>query len=269
VGSSAAVNVRELDALVAQRIAAGELVRKLKEEKADAAAIETAVQSLQRAKDEIEKLVCWVCPHNSHHHVFVFFVHSFVLCHGLQTVAQKAAEAEERKQLQQFRSDVEDVCRRRFIFTPSCEIYGGTVAPHPTPHLRDLDPLNDTQLNHHACSPCFAGVGGLYDYGPIGCTLKENFLAVWRRHFVLEEDMLEIATVCMTPEPVLKASGHVDRFTDLMVKDEKTADCFRADKLLEAHIDKLLEDVALSSAQREDLFVTLLTYSPDCPVSGP
>ncbi len=96
----------------------------------------------------------------------------------------------------------------------------------------------------------------MYDYGPIGCTLKENFLAVWRRHFVLEEDMLEIATVCMTPEPVLKASGHVDRFTDLMVKDEKTADCFRADKLLEAHIDKLLEDVALSSAQREDLFVT-------------
>jgi hypothetical protein len=58
-GSSAAVNVRELDALVAQRIAAGELVRKLKEEKADAAAIEAAVQSLQRAKDEIEKLVRW------------------------------------------------------------------------------------------------------------------------------------------------------------------------------------------------------------------
>ena len=53
--------------------------------------------------------------------------------------------------------------------------------------------------------PCpSAGVGGLFDYGPIGCTLKENFLAAWRRHFVLEEDMLEIATVCMTPEVVLK-----------------------------------------------------------------
>ncbi len=52
-----------------------------------------------------------------------------------------------------------------------------------------------------------SGVGGLFDYGPIGCTLKENFLTTWRRHFVLEEDMLEIATVCMTPEVVLKYVG--------------------------------------------------------------
>ena len=30
-----------------------------------------------------------------------------------------------------------------------------------------------------------------------------------------------------------RASGHVDRFTDIMVKDSKTGDCFRADHLLE------------------------------------
>ena len=53
--------------------------------------------------------------------------------------------------------------------------------------------------------------------------------------------------------PALRASGHVDRFTDLMVRDEKTLDCYRADKLLEQHIDKLLEDVALPSAQRSGM----------------
>lgn len=37
----------------------------------------------------------------------------------------------------------------------------------------------------------------------------------------------------MTPYPVLKASGHVDRFIDLMVKDVKTHACYRADHLLE------------------------------------
>ena len=37
----------------------------------------------------------------------------------------------------------------------------------------------------------------------------------------------------LTPEPVLKTSGHVDRFTDLMVKDVETGDCYRADKILE------------------------------------
>ena len=45
----------------------------------------------------------------------------------------------------------------------------------------------------------------------------------------------------------------MDRFTDLMVRDEKTLDCYRADKLLEQHIDKLLEDVALPSAQRSGM----------------
>lgn len=52
-------------------------------------------------------------------------------------------------------------------------------------------------------------MGGLYDYGPVGCALKENFLGVWRRHFVLEEDMLEISSVCMTPEIVLKCVSRV------------------------------------------------------------
>lgn len=34
--------------------------------------------------------------------------------------------------------------------------------------------------------------------------------------------MLEISTTCITPEPILKASGHVDRFADLLVSDAKT-----------------------------------------------
>lgn len=63
----------------------------------------------------------------------------------------------------------------------------------------------------------------------------------WRKHFVLQESMLEMECTCLTPEPVLKTSGHVDRFTDLMVKDPEGGQCFRADKLLEDVIDQLLE----------------------------
>lgn len=33
----------------------------------------------------------------------------------------------------------------------------------------------------------------------------------WRNHFVLEENMLEVECPAVTPEIVLKASGHVDR----------------------------------------------------------
>lgn len=84
------------------------------------------------------------------------------------------------------------------------------------------------------------GPAGLFDYGPPACALKANMLALWRRHFVLEENMLEMECTCLTPHSVLLTSGHVDRFTDFMVKDEKSGDCFRADKLLEDAIDAFL-----------------------------
>lgn len=48
------------------------------------------------------------------------------------------------------------------------------------------------------------GVNGLYDFGPMGCAMKANFLQAWRKHFVLEEQMLEVDTAMLTPEPVLK-----------------------------------------------------------------
>lgn len=63
----------------------------------------------------------------------------------------------------------------------------------------------------------FAGTAGLYDYGPPGCAVKQNILQAWREHFVLEEGMLEVDCSVLTPEPVLRASGHVERFTDMMV----------------------------------------------------
>ena len=37
----------------------------------------------------------------------------------------------------------------------------------------------------------YGGVAGLYDYGPAGTALTDNIVDVWKRHFVLEEDMLQ------------------------------------------------------------------------------
>eukprot|EP01036_Dinobryon_divergens_P037853 gene37853-49607_t len=84
------------------------------------------------------------------------------------------------------------------------------------------------------------GPAGLFDYGPPACALKANVLALWRQHFVLEENMLEMECTNLTPSSVLETSGHVERFTDFMVRDEKTGECFRADKLLEEVIDQVL-----------------------------
>jgi len=84
------------------------------------------------------------------------------------------------------------------------------------------------------------GPSGLFDYGPPACALKANVLSRWRLHFAQEENMLEMECTNLTPSSVLEASGHVERFTDFMVKDEKTGECFRADKLLEDVIDNFL-----------------------------
>lgn len=121
------------------------------------------------------------------------------------------------------RAGTEGLLKRRFFIAPSFEIYGG--------------------------------VAGLYDYGPPGCSVKNNLLAFWRQHFVVEEAMLELEASCLTPEPVLKASGHVDKFSDLMVKDAVTGSCYRADHLLRDHLVSLLQDTNadLTQGQREEI----------------
>ncbi len=44
--------------------------------------------------------------------------------------------------------------------------------------------------------------------------------------FILDKNELLVFFSC-------RASGHVDRFEDFMVKDTQTGDCFRADHLIE------------------------------------
>ena len=79
-----------------------------------------------------------------------------------------------------------------------------------------------THSNRHSCFSLlqiYNGVGGLYDFGPPGCAMKENLLALWRQHFVLTEKMLPIECTTLTPYDVLATSGHVALFADKMVKD--------------------------------------------------
>jgi len=86
----------------------------------------------------------------------------------------------------------------------------------------------------------YGGVSGFYDFGPLGCAVKNNIEAAWRSHFVLEEDMLEVGCTALMLSDVLKTSGHVDKFEDLMVKDVKTGTPRRADKLIQEWIKKTL-----------------------------
>ncbi|XP_072179026.1 glycine--tRNA ligase-like [Diadema setosum] len=118
------------------------------------------------------------------------------------------------------RAKMEDTLKRRFFYDQSFAIYGG--------------------------------VSGLYDFGPVGCAMKANFVNIWRNHFIIEEGMLEVDCAMLTPEAVFKASGHVERFADYMVKDAKTGECFRADHLLESYLEKLCAGKKVTAEQRKE-----------------
>ena len=97
----------------------------------------------------------------------------------------------------------------------------------------------------------YGGVAGLYDMGPPGAAMKQNLLAFWRKHFVYEENMLELDSVCLTPDRVLEVSGHKDKFFDYQVQDKQTGLFYRADKYLTEVLTNRMKDSASAEEQEE------------------
>ncbi len=87
----------------------------------------------------------------------------------------------------------------------------------------------------------YSGVAGFYDYGPLGGMLKNNIMNLWRKYYELQEGFYEIESPTIMPRETLKASGHVDNFTDPMTKCTECGEIYRADHVIEAVIDKDVE----------------------------
>ncbi len=81
-------------------------------------------------------------------------------------------------------------------------------------------------------SEIYGGLGGAWDYGPLGVELKNNIKRAWWKAVVQErDDMVGLdASILMHPT-VWKASGHVDTFTDPMVDCRNCQGRFRADEI--------------------------------------
>lgn len=123
------------------------------------------------------------------------------------------------------RTQLEQLMRRRLFYTPSFEIYQGQKGIENK---------------------------GLFDYGPPGCALQANIVDLFRKHFILEEDMLEVDCTMLTPHEVLKTSGHVEKFADNMCKDPKTGEIFRADHLVEEVLESRLKGDKEARGQQAD-----------------
>ena len=127
-------------------------------------------------------------------------------------------------------NDLMSVCKRRGFIWPSFEMYGG--------------------------------VAGMYDYGPLGCALKNNIVEMWRSIYKGREGFVEIDSETVNPREVFKASGHLDNFADLITYCQKCQAPYRADHMVKDFYDN--PDI-LTPKQLEEAFVK---HKIKCPACG-
>ena len=85
-----------------------------------------------------------------------------------------------------------------------------------------------------ASSEIYGGLGGVYDYGPMGVELLNNIKSQWWQKMVRErEDIVGLDSAIFMSPKIWEASGHVAGFSDPLVECRTCHTRSRADHLLE------------------------------------
>src|SRR5438445_8333660 len=83
----------------------------------------------------------------------------------------------------------------------------------------------------------YGGFAGFYDYGHNGVLLRRRWEDRWIDTFLgLSDNYYLIDTTTILPEAALKASGHVDHFTHILVTCTSSRGSYRRHQLLEPAI---------------------------------
>ncbi len=127
------------------------------------------------------------------------------------------------------REELVSMCKRRGFIWQSGEIYGGEA--------------------------------GFYDYGHLGTKILDSWKREWKEFFLgLDRNYHLIHTNNIMPHRVMKASGHVDHFSDIMIQCESCDSYFRGDTLIEEEIDENAEWMG-----KEDIKEKIEELKLSCP----
>ncbi len=78
----------------------------------------------------------------------------------------------------------------------------------------------------------YGGIGGFWDYGPVGVELRNRIKSNWWAHMVqYRDDVVGLDTSIIAHPETWVASGHVDSFSDPMVDCKECKKRFRADQI--------------------------------------
>ena len=112
--------------------------------------------------------------------------------------------------------DIVSLCKRRGFIFQSSEIYGGLAS--------------------------------CYDYGPLGVELKNNVKKAWWKAVVqMRDDIVGLDCSILMHPLVWKASGHADKFADLIAECKKCNTRTRVDHLVD-HADEHTEHISIDTA---------------------
>lgn len=114
-------------------------------------------------------------------------------------------------------------------------------------------------------SEIYGGLANTWDYGPLGCRLKNNVKDLWRKRFIQEnKNSYEIdADILMHPK-VWEASGHTTSFSDPLVDCKNCKSRYRADNLISDYTNLVNPDLLTD----EEMVQYIREHGIKCPKCG-
>ena len=139
-----------------------------------------------------------------------------------------------------------------------------SVAQSPEKVMNKLVSLAKRRGFIYPSSEIYGGLSSCFDYGPLGSEMKKNIKDLWwasmtRQH----QNIVGIDASIMMNPTVWEASGHVSSFNDPMIDDKTTKRRYRADHLIENHIEKLRREGKEDDAHRVSTYYERASEAED------
>ena len=104
-------------------------------------------------------------------------------------------------------------------------------------------------------SEIYDGLSAVYDYGQNGALWKNNIKAYWWGAMVqMHENIVGIDSAIFMHPTTWKASGHVDAFNDPLIDNKDSKKRYRADVLIEDHVEKIRQKIDKEVKKAEKRF---------------
>ena len=104
-------------------------------------------------------------------------------------------------------------------------------------------------------SEIYDGLSAIYDYGQNGALLKNNIKEYWWKAMVqMHENIVGIDSAIFAHPLTWKASGHVDAFNDPLIDNKDSKKRYRADVLIEDHVEKIQQKIEKDVAKAQKRF---------------